>query len=130
MSIPNTVQHTGVVRGSPPSGGALGVQSLQEMMRTDFQGTYSFSKSSRNSINTTIGAPYSFPFESITNVQLFVLRVLSGSLVVRTTSTNGGATQAIPTSGLLILQNTSVGDYFSAIDAYGTADIEYVLAGT
>ena len=131
MSIPVTVQHTGALNGSPPSGSLAGTQSLAELMRTDFSATFGSSKGARPSIigATFAGTPFTFPFETITKVKMFALRVLSGSLKVRISTPNGGAQQIFPVSNFFLFYNPNTGDHATAIDAEGTADVEYVMAG-
>lgn len=70
------------------------------------------------------------PLEGVAKVRLLAVRSLDGaSLLLRVTSTNGGADQVLPVSGLAILQQPGVGDEFTAVALQGTGRVEYLLAG-
>lgn len=131
MSVPVTLAHQGVLNGTPSNGSLAGGQSLTGLLRTDFSATFPSSKSGRPCITgaTFAGTPFVFPLEGITKVRIFALRIISGSLLVRFSSPNGGATQIIPVSNFLLIYNPVSGDEFTVIDAEGTANVEYVLAG-
>lgn len=123
--------HTGALSGSPTSGSLAGTQSLQELLRTDFSAAFGSAKSARPSIigATFLGTPFVFPFETITKVRMFAIRVLSGSLKVRISTPNGGAQQIFPVSNFFMFFNPAEGSHATAIDAEGTADVEYVMSG-
>lgn len=131
MSVPVQIVNSGVLNGSPPNGSLTGGQSLTGLMRTDFAATFGSSKSARPCIvgATFAGTPFVFALEGITKVRMFTIRIISGSLLLRFSSPNGGAQQVIPCSNFLQIYNPNNNDEFTVIDAEGTANVEYVLAG-
>lgn len=66
---------------------------------------------------------------TITKVRAIAVRAIDGqSLVVKLTSV-AGTDQALPVSGLLVLQAQNAGDEYTAIKVVGSGRIEYLLAG-
>src|SRR5215831_10621346 len=60
-------------------------------------------------------SPYTPALGSITKVKALALRAVDGqSLVLKVTSTNGGADQALPVSDLALLRTQNSGDELSA----------------
>lgn len=128
MAIPAIVSHTGYLNGSPAQG-SVGSPSLIELLNTSFSGTYGSSKSARpNVINATDLVPYAIPFETITKVRVFALKVRSGSITVKMTS-SAGVNQALNISDILLMHLPNAGSELTAINLVGTADLEYSIAG-
>ena len=120
--------HSGAVTGMPtnsPCG-----PTLSDTLRTDFQGTYSASKSSRLAIvNATDATPYVVALDSITKIRFLALRVINGASIKALLTSPSGSDQAIKTSSLLLWHSPNSGDEITAIKLVGTADIELMIAG-
>jgi len=128
MSFPASFQHTGSLNGSPSNSGSA-VPSLQEILCTTFQATYSGRKSGAPTIvGATDGAPFVLNFETLTKVRLFGVRISGGSLKIKMTSA-GGTLQSVMCSDLFLLHSPNTGDEITAINLVGTANIEYLIAG-
>lgn len=74
-------------------------------------------------------APLAIPLEGVAAVRLLAFRSDGTSLKLRMSSTNGGADQVIPLSGLVVLQLPGAGDAATALSLSGTGTVEYLLAG-
>ena len=104
--------------------------TLSDTLRTDFQGTYSASKSSRLAIvNATDATPYVVALDSITKIRFLALRVINGASIKALLTSPSGSDQAIKTSSLLLWHSPNSGDEITAIKLVGTADIELMIAG-
>ena len=67
---------------------------------------------------------------SISQVKLFAMKVSGGSLLLRVSSTDGGADQLIPVSGLVIWTADQTGQELTAMAVQGTASLEFFVAGS
>lgn len=66
---------------------------------------------------------------AVTKVRALAVRAVDGqSLVVRLTSAQGAA-QAIPVSGVIVVQEKNAGDELTAISIAGTGRIEFLIGG-
>ena len=128
MSQAATISHAGAVTGSPtnsPCG-----PTLSDTLRTDFQGTYGASKSSRLAINgATLLVPYTVAMDSVAKARFLGLRVVNGASIQVLLTTPAGTDQAINVSSLLLWHSPNSGDEITAIKLVGTADIELMIAG-
>ena len=128
MSQAATIAHSGAVSGYPV-GSPCG-PTLSDTLRTDFQGTYSASKSSRLAIvNATNATPYVVALDSITKIRFLALRVINGASIKALLTSPSGSDQAIKTSSLLLWHSPNSGDEITTIKLVGTADIELMIAG-
>ena len=128
MSQAATIAHSGAVTGYPVSSPCG--PTLSDTLRTDFQGTYSASKSSRLAIvNATDASPYVVALDSITKIRFLALRVINGASIKALLTSPSGSDQAIKTSSLLLWHSPTSGDEITTIKLVGTADIELMLAG-
>jgi len=129
MAIPNTINHRGILLGSPSAGGPS--SSLSELFKTDFIGTYGGSKSARPTlVAVQPGLPMVLPLEGISKVRMLAAKARGGSIVLMLTSAAGTQQKVtLGSEGLLLWSNTNYGDELTEISAYGTGDLEYVLAG-
>lgn len=127
MSQPALVSHTGSLSGAP-SNGAIVAPSLQELLNTGFSNTYQATASARPTISALEGSPFTIPLVTITKVRMIAMQVRSGSLTILLTST-AGTDQAILASGLFLMNTPNAGTEITSIKVFGTADLEYVIAG-
>jgi hypothetical protein len=65
----------------------------------------------------------------ITAVRFLVIRVQSGSILVRVTSASGGALQVLPVSDYIVLSLPRAGTELTVVEAQGTANMELIVAG-
>ena len=65
---------------------------------------------------------------TISAVRFLVIRVQSGSLILRVTSAAGGVA-LLPVSDFLVLSLPIAGTELTAVDAQGTANMELIVAG-
>jgi hypothetical protein len=128
LSQAATIFHSGAVSGSPvnsPCG-----PTLSDTLRTDFQGTYGASKSSRMVIvGATDAVPYVVTLDSVVKIRFLALRVINGASIKALLTSASGSVQALKTSSLLLWHSPNSGDEITAIKLVGTADIELMIAG-
>ena len=128
MSQAATITHSGAASGSPTSSQCG--PTLSDTLRTDFQGTYGASKSSRIAVvAATDAVPYVVSLDSIAKVRFLGLRVVNGSSIKALLTSPSGTDQALKTSSLLLWHSPNSGDEITAIKLVGTADIEIMIAG-
>jgi hypothetical protein len=123
-----TLWHSGALTGQPV-GSPCG-PTLSDTMRTDFQGIYGASKSSRIAVvAATDIAPYTVTLDTIAKVRLLALRVVNGASIKVLFTSASGSDQAIKVSSLMLWHSPNAGDELTAIKLVGTADIEIMIAG-
>jgi hypothetical protein len=129
MAIPSTIHHEGILLGSNAVGGPS--SNLMELFNTHFIGTYGGSKAARPTlVGLTEQAPMNIPLESIVKVRMLGAKARGGSITLMLTSAAGSAQKVtLGSEGLLLWSNTNYGDELTAIAAFGTGDLEYVIAG-
>ena len=128
MSQAATIAHSGAVSGTPVSSPCG--PTLSDTLRTDFQGTYGASKSSRIAINgATDSVPYVVALDSVVKIRFLGLRVVNGASIKALLTSPSGTDQALKTSSLLLWHSPNSGDEITAIKLVGTADIELMIAG-
>lgn len=128
MSQAATIWHSGAVTGQP-IGSPCG-PTLSDTLRTDFQGTYGASKSSRLAIvGATDAVPYVVAFDSVSKARFLAIRVVNGASIKALLTSPSGTDQAIKVASLLLWHSPNAGDEITAIKLVGTADIELMIAG-
>lgn len=82
-------------------------------------------------ITSTDLAPYTVNLDGITSVNLLAVRILSSSASVKVKVTSAvGTDQTVSVSGLYVWHSPVAGDVLTAIKLVGTAQLEYLVAGS
>lgn len=95
-----------------------------------FARPYQKSVSASVSVSATALSPFSINLNGLVSVNLLALKILDGqSLKVLVTSA-AGTDQAVQVSGLWLWHSPVAGDVMTAVKLVGTADVEYLIAGS
>ena len=95
----------------------------------DFQAEYERSLEAARHVSGTVSAPYDLGLGGVAGIYLFALRVLSGGPLTLLLTSAAGTAQEMPVSGEIFIDNEG-GVPITRIQIAGTADIEFMLAGT
>ena len=95
----------------------------------DFHAQYDQSLEAARHVSGTVPLPHDLDLGGVTNVYLFALRVLSGGPLTLLLDSTAGTAQKTPVSDEIFLDNKG-GVPITRIQIAGTADIEFMLAGT
>lgn len=98
-------------------------------MMLDSSASYPQSFDGVKDVAGTVGTPYELELGGITSVYLFALRVLSGGPLTLLLDSTAGTAQEFPVSEEIFLSNKG-GVPFTRIQIVGTADVEFMIAGT
>ena len=95
----------------------------------DFRAQYDQSLEGVQHVAGTDVAPYDLDLAGITSVYLLALHVLSGGPLTLLLDSTAGTAQEFPVSEEIFLSNKG-GVPFTRIQIVGTADVEFMIAGT
>ena len=124
MSTARAFNFTGALMAKPPQGGGRSTTLV-----LDFCAQYDQSLEGVQHVVGTGMAPYDLDLAGIMSVYLLSLRVLSGGPLTLLLDSAAGTAQAFPLSDEIFLSNKG-GVPFTRIQIVGTADIEFMIAGT
>ena len=116
---------------SKPSSGSGSFPTQVKTMALNQKRTYEREFGGQLVVTGTDGAPQALPIGSIVAVRFLALRVTGGEVRLRVT-TPDGATQVIPVTGLLVLDNPTTGSEMTAATLAATGagiEVEYMVAG-
>ena len=125
MSTARTFSLTGALLAESTHGG----RARSTTMMLDSSAQYPQSFDGVQDVSGTVGTPYDLELGGITSVYLFALRVLSNGPLTLLLDSAAGTAQEIPVSEEILLSNKG-GVPFTRIQIVGTADIEFMIAGT
>lgn len=109
---------------APPQGGGRSTT-----LSFDFHAQYDQSLEAVRHVSGTSMAPHDLDLGGVTAVYFFTLRILSGGPLVLLLDSGAGIAQKIPVSEEIFLDNKT-GSPITRVQIVGTADIEFMLAGT
>jgi len=124
LSTARAFNFTGALLAEPPHDG-----KRQSTLVFDFHAEYDQSLEAARHVSGTVLTPHDLDMGGVTNVYLFALRVLSGGPLTLLLDSTAGTAQEVPVSGEIFIDNEG-GVPITRIQIAGTADIEFMLAGT
>lgn len=124
MSTARNFTFTGALLAKPPQGGGRSTTLV-----FDFCSQYDQSSEGAIHVSGTALAPYNLELSGITSVYLLGLTVLSGGPLTLLLDSAVGTAQAVPVAQEIFLSNKG-GVPITRVQIIGTADIEFMLAGT
>lgn len=128
MAVQQKVTSSGAVTIGPSNAGCSPFPSVESVVSLNETRTYGVSRVMSRSLASPAAFVDMLAGLGISAVRLMVLRVQSGSLQVRVSS-SAGVDQVFNVSSTLYLSNPLTGTELTAVSFQGTADFELVVAG-
>ena len=95
----------------------------------DFHAEYDQSLEAARHVSGTVLSPFDLDLGGVTSVYFLALRVLAGGPLTLWLDSVAGTAQEVPVSEEIFLDNKG-GAPITRVQIVGTADIEFMLAGT
>ena len=124
MSTARAFNFTGALLAEPPHGGGR-----RTTLIFDSHAQYDQSLEAARHVSGTSIAPHDLDLGGVTSVYFFALRVLSGGPLTLLLTSSAGTAQEFPVLEEMFLDNKG-GVPLTRVQIVGTADIEFMLAGT
>ena len=104
--------------------------NLNDSFDLTFKKQYLASEYGSPSLKATLGSPFIVAAGVLEKINLFAIRVRSGGPIFVMVTTAAGVDQIMPVSDSLHLHNPIAGTEITQIKVFGTAEIDYTVAGT